>query len=493
MRSRSAVLQFESMPSASKALKIFLVLVGVIVGVAVLAAILFWLFFDINRYKPRIEAAMSKVLSMNVAIEGPLALGVASGVQVKMEKVRVSNRGDELAFVEELHLSIPLMSVISDEMVYSATAAKGARVSIQRDRAGKYTYERLPADTARSRPFNLAKVSFTDLTVVYGDQQPDDRLEFDGCNGELTDMRTTGGEPLVKHLSLNGKFKCAALKGPGLDKNRVVTDVNFTVVAKQGVFDIDPITVQAYGGQGVAKIRIDRSLDVPTLTVSASLPKFRVEELLKPSASGKSVSGLLNFSANLSMRGATQLAIRQSAQGDMSLSGASLKLSGIDLDQQLQKFALSQSLNLLDVSALLFVGPISLVVTKGIEISNLTKQPDASTSIRNLISRWKVEKGVAHGADVALTTNENRIAVRGDLNFVSNQYQGIVVALVDANGCAKARQNISGPFSKPIAAQSNILLPLGPVLRLLDSAKAFFSGGPDKCEVFYSGSLQSPK
>jgi uncharacterized protein involved in outer membrane biogenesis len=251
--------------------------------------------------------------------------------------------------------------------------------------------------------------------------------------------------------------------------------------------------MHAYGGQGTAKVRMDRSLAVPTLTVNASLPKFRVEKLLKSPPSGKSVSGLLNFSANLSMRGSTQLAMRQSARGDMALSGASLTLSGVDLDQQLQKFELSQSLNLLEVGALLFVGPISLVVTKGVEVVGLAKQGGASTSIRNVVSRWTVEKGVAHATDVALTTNENRVAVHGDLDFVRNEFQGIVVALVDHNGCAKARQKVSGPFSKPIADQSNILSPVEPLLKLLDSAKKLFSSGQDKCEVFYRGSLPSPK
>ena len=148
------MLKSELMPIASKAVKIFLVIVGGIVGIAVLATLLFVVFFDINRYKPRIEAALSKALAMNVAIEGPLALHVSSGLQVKLERVRVSNRGAELAFVEELDLAIPLKSVIIDEMVYSTIAAKGAHVSIQRDRAGKYTYERMPADSARSRPLD---------------------------------------------------------------------------------------------------------------------------------------------------------------------------------------------------------------------------------------------------------------------------------------------------------------------------------------------------
>jgi len=110
--------------------------VGAVVSGALLAALLFGLFFDINRYKPRIEAAMSKGLAMNVAIDGPLALKLASGLQVKLEKVRVSNRGSEFAFVEELDVATPLMSVISDEMVFSTIAAKGARVSLQRDSGG---------------------------------------------------------------------------------------------------------------------------------------------------------------------------------------------------------------------------------------------------------------------------------------------------------------------------------------------------------------------
>ena len=473
--------------------KIFLFAIGGLSAVVLLIAIALLVFFDINRYKPDVEAKLSSALGMQVTVEGKLGLALSPGLRVTLRNVRVRNHDTELAFVQEIDAAIPFSALLQDEIRPSTLATKGARITIDRNRAGKYNYEKLPADIQRSRPLNLSHVEFTDLSVVYSDQQPDDRLEFSGCSGALADVRNPGGEPVLKHLSLNGQFKCSELKGPGPDKNRVVTDVKVTVTAKAGVFDFDPITVQAYGGLGSAKIHMDRSLDVPTLAITATLPKFRVEALLKPPASGKSLSGLLTFSANLSMRGANRLAMRQSAQGDMSLSGVNLKLSGVDLDQQLQKCELSQSLNLLDLSALLFVGPISLVVTKGVELTSLTRQTGSSTSIRSVVSYWKVDKGVAHAVDVALTTNENRLAVQGDLNFVNEQYQGIVVALVDASGCAKARQKVSGPFSKPIADQSNILLPVGSLLKLLDSAKALFSGGRDKCEVFYSGSLPSPK
>ena len=114
------------MPVGSKAVKIFLVVVGGALGMVLIAALLFGVFFDINRYKPQIEAAMSKALAMNVAIEGPLSMAAASGLQVKLRGVRVSNQGAQLAFVDELDLSIPVLSVIRGEIAYNAIVVKGA-------------------------------------------------------------------------------------------------------------------------------------------------------------------------------------------------------------------------------------------------------------------------------------------------------------------------------------------------------------------------------
>jgi len=477
----------------TKPIKVLLSALVGLLAIGLIALLLLLYFFDINRHKPAVEERISSALGMQATVEGPLRLSLRPGLRITLQKVRVRNRDTEFAFIEEVDVAIPFVALLHNDIVPSHIETRGVRITVERSPEGRYNYEKLPAEIERSRAVALVNLAFEDVSLVYSDQSPNDRLAFTGCSGEFTNIQKPAGEPFLKHLSLNGQFKCNQLQGPGPDKNRVVTNLQVTATAKAGVLDFDPITVLAYGGQGTAKIRTDRSLDVPTLTIAATLPKFRVESLLQPAASGKALSGQLNFSANLSMRGADRLVMRQSAQGGMSLSGANLKLSGVDLDQQLKTFELSQSLNLLDIGALLFVGPISLIATKGAELATVTRSTDSSTVIRNAIARWKIEKGVAHAVDVALTTNANRLAIRGDLNFVNEQYRDVVVALVDDNGCAKARQKISGPFSKPVVEQSIILVPLGPLLRLLESAQALLKGGPDKCEVFYSGSLTSPK
>ena len=471
-----------------KALKIFLIAIGGLAALLLVLALAVLLFFDINDYKPRVEAAASNSLKMEVSVEGRLGIGYIPGLHITLENVRIRNRGTELAFVKEADLAIELLPLFQQQLHYGNIATNGVRVSIERGHDGHYNYERPPAAAEASHPLALPKVSFADLMVVYADKQSGGGYEFSGCNGVLTDMRHPGAAPFLKRLTLSGQFACGVLHG----KIKAVSDLKFSVEATDGVFDFKPITMQAFGGQGAGAMRMDRSLEIPSTQISYTLSKFRIEEFFKPAPSGKSISGRMDFSTTLTMRGRTRLAMRESANGEMSLSGTNLTLTGVELDKELLKFESSQNFNLIDVGALLFAGPVGLVVTKGYEFSTLALQTGGSTPIRTAVSHWKVEKGVAYAKDVALATNENRLALHGGLNFVDNEYQEVMVALIDSSGCARVRQKISGPFSKPAADKSAILVPVGPLLTLLDKAKTLIAGG-GKCEVFYNGSVLPPK
>lgn len=77
-----------------------------------------------------------------------------------------------------------------------------------------------------------------------------------------------------------------------------------------------------------------------------------------------------------------------------------------------------------------------------------------------MVSRWKVEEGAAIAEDVALATDRNRLALQGGLDFVDAEYDEVFVAVVDANGCARVRQRIRGPFGKPVVEKPNVRLRL---------------------------------
>lgn len=472
-----------------KALKIFLIISAGLVGVLLFAALAVWMFVDADAFKPRVEAVLSDALGMNVTVEGKMGVTIIPQVTVRLADVRVLNQGSELAFVKEADIPIELLPLIRREIRYGHIALNGARVSITRDRDGRYNYQRPPGANLAFIALRLPEVTFADLIVVYVDKQSASRLEAGACNGGLTDMRHPGGAPLLKQLSMQGQFTCDAVRG----KTKAIADLKFSVAAADGVYDFKPVTMRGFGGLGSGTMNMDRSVEVPTYRISYALSKFRIEEFFTARSTGKSVSGLMDFSTTLSMQGRSRLEMRQSASGKMSLSGNNLTLAGMDLDAQLVKFESSQNLNLIDVSALLFAGPVGLAVAKGYDLSGLGAKTNASTQIRTVVSQWKIEKGVAHANDVALATTANRLALRGGLDFVTDEYRDVTVALLDANGCATARQKIRGAFKDPKADTASILVPIGPLLKLLDKAKTVLSGSAAKCEIFYNGSVPAPK
>ncbi len=50
---------------------------------------------------------------------------------------------------------------------------------------------------------------------------------------------------------------------------------------------------------------------------------------------------------------------------------------------------------------------------------------------------------------MAFATRKNRIALKGKLDIGNERFVDVTVAVLDAKGCAKIRQKISGPFSDP--------------------------------------------
>jgi len=465
-------------------LKIFRIAVVLLAGLLLLTALAIFFFFDINAWKPQLETTVSEALGMVVTIEGELGIKFMPGLHLTLSNVHVKNRGSELAFIQAADLAIELLPLVQRKIRYGNIVTRDARISIERGQNGKYNYERLEANQA-FRPLELPKVSFINLMVSYADMQSGHGFEFKRCDGELTDMHHPGNAPLLRRLSMAGHFACAEVG----KKMPIITDLNFQIAATDGVYDFKSVNMKVFGGLGLGTMRIDRSAEIPAYQIDYTLSKFRIEEFVRTQPKGKSVSGYMDFSTALSMHGRTRLAMRQSAMGEASLSGANLTLRGVDLDQQLLKFESSQNLDLIDISALLFVGPIGLAATKSYTLFSPDEKSGRSTTIRTVVSQWKVEKGVAYAKDVALATNKNRLALHGGLNFVKDEYQNVVVALLDRSGCAKASQTISGSFSKPVIDQSKILIPINLLLKLVDRAKNFISGGDSKCEIFYSGTV----
>ena len=474
----------------SRSLKRILFIIGGAIGLLALVLAAVPLFVDVNRYKPRLEAAASEALGMEVRVGGRLGIGFLPGLHVTLEDVHIRNRGADVAAANEARLGIDLLPLLQGQVRIGTIALKHPRISIERDRDGKFNVEKPEAAAGALPVLDLAKVSLSDGTLRYADQLSGDEFEAGACRLDVRRLRFAGGgsPDLMKNLSFTAELAC----GEGRRNDFTVSDLKLSAAGKNGVFDLKPATMRVFGGQGSGSIRADLAGVVPLYRIRYALSQFQIEEFFKTLSPQRVAKGSMNFSANLSMQGETVNEMRQTVEGQISLRGENLTLNGHDLDREISRFESSQKFNLVDVGAFFFAGPVGLAVTKGYNFASILQGSGGRSEIRTLVSDWKVERGVAQAQDVAMATNENRIALQGGLDFVNEQFNHVTVAVIDARGCAKVRQKIRGSFRKPVVEKPNILTSLtGPARELLKKGRDLFPGG--ECEVFYAGSVAPPK
>ncbi|MDO8472344.1 MAG: AsmA family protein, partial [Dehalococcoidia bacterium] len=404
----------------SKSFNIILFAVSGLVGLLVFIAAALFLFYDINAYKPQMEAVASSALGMEVRVGGRLGIGFFPGLLVTLEDVHIRNRGADVASAKEARLGIDLLPLLQKQVRIGKIALKHPRISIEQDRDGKFNFEKPEEARATFPALDLAKVSLSDGTLLYTDKQSGEGFEAVNCNLGVRRLRLAEGKSsdLLKYLSFTAELACGEIR----KNDFTVSDLKFSADGKNGVFDLKPVTMRVFGAQGSGSIQADFSGAVPRYHVRYSLSQFHIEEFFKTLSPQKVAEGPMDFSANLSMQGKTVNEMRQTVAGQISLRGENLTLNGSDLDREFSRFESSQNFNLVDAGAFFFAGPFGLVVTKGYNFASIFQGSGGRSEIRTLVSDWKVERGVAQAQDVAMATNQNRVALQGELDFVNEQF-----------------------------------------------------------------------
>ena len=474
----------------SQSPKIILIAAATLAGIVVLIATVAALVLRVNA-KPRVEAIASQALGMEVHVSGRLAIGFLPGLHVALADVHLRERGAEVASAGEVDLGIELMPLLRKELRTDQIELKRLTIAIERDHDGKLNVGALSESKGTLPTLAVGKVSVSDATLAYADKQSGKGFEAAGCNLGVSRLQLSPGESsdLLKNLSLAAKLDCGQVR----TRDFTASDLRLSVDGQNGIFGFDAVTMQLFGGRGSGTVRADFTGSVPIYQVRYHLTQFRLEEFFRNLAPKSIAEGSMDFSAALSLRGKTMTAaaLMPTVAGVASLRGDDLTLAIGNLDEKLSRYESSQSFNLIDVGAFFFAGPLGLAVTKGYNFARIFQGTEGTTSIRTLVSEWQVEHGVAQARDVAMATQENRIALKGGLDFVSGRYDEVTVAVIDAKGCARVQQQVHGPFMNPVVEKPSVMGTLtGPTRTLLRQAKSLFGG---KCDVFYAGSVTPSK
>lgn len=471
----------------SNSRKPILFAVGGVVGVLVLVGVVVLLVLGMNA-KGQVQNLASDALGMEVSVGGRMSIGFFPSFHITMEDVQIHNQGSEIASATQANLGIEPFPLLYGEVRMDRVELKHVRMTIEQQRDGKFNFETQTNLRETVAFADTTKVSLSDATLLYKDQQSGKGFEANACDLDVSHLQRSAQKSATpsKSLSFTAALACATIR----TRDLVMSDVKSSIDGKEGVFDLNPVTMRVFGGLGSGNIQADFSGSVPEYHVHFSLSKFRLAESFRSWSQRNVGDGPMDFSANLSMKGVTTDEMVRSAAGEASLRGHDLTLEIGDIDKELARYESSQNFNLVDVGALFFAGPLGLAVTKGFNFASIFQSSSGSSQIRTLVSEWHIERGVAQARDVAMATKENRLALKGGLDFVNGRFKEVTVALIDAQGCAKAEQKIRGPFDRPEVEKPNVLTSAaGPVLSLLRQAKRLFGG---KCDLFYAGSVAPP-
>jgi uncharacterized protein involved in outer membrane biogenesis len=471
-----------------RSLKLTLYGVAALLAAAALAAVIMLLSWRAHA-KPQVEAAASDALGMQVSIGGALTLKFFPSIAMTLNDVRIRSHDTDFAQVRQATLDIQLVSLLRRQVRIPNIKLQHVSISVERDRDGKLNVGGSAPGATVLPELPATDVSLTDAAFVYSNRQEGSAVHAGPCNVQASDLRLEAikGADLMQALGMSAKVTCEQVKTRDLP----MTDVEFSVRAARGVLTTDNLTMHAFGGKGNAAVRADYSGKVPVYHVHGVLSKFRLEEFSKNFSQKKIGEGLMDFSTELTMSGANVDQMTRTSTGEASLRGTNLTLDVGDLDNELSHYKATQRFTLVDLGAFFLAGPIGLAVTKGYDYSKVLSAEGGTSQVQIFVSEWHIDHGVAQAKDVAMATRANRVALKGNLDFVDQSFQDVTVAVVGKQGCVVVEQKVHGSFSHPDVEKPNVVASLaGPALHLIKKASRAMGS---QCEVFYTGSLPPPQ
>lgn len=262
-----------------------------------------------------------------------------------------------------------------------------------------------------------------------------------------------------------------------------LSDVKLFISAQNDTLQIRP-QGSLFGEGEAGLLMVDFSREVPRYQLQLKLEKIPIERLIANFSTEQIISGPARFEAELSGSAAKLSELPATLEGYIHFGGKQLTVYGIDIDLVISRLQRTQRINLIDIGAYFFAGPIGALFTKGMDVANLLGDPGQSSEISAFLANWKISNGQLQAEDVALATNNYRIALKGGVDFINDSIDNITIAIVDEKGCRLVSQKISGNFDNPQVEGINIV---GPLARTVD--KIFRKGG---CQSFYTGKLPHP-
>lgn len=212
-----------------RALKIILVIVGILIAAVVALAIALPLFFDPNDYKDEIAAAVKEKTGRELTMAGEIELSVFPWLGARIGQTQLSDAegfsDKPFAEMETVDVRVKLLPLFKKQIEIGTVALDGLRLRLARKANGDSNWDDLVEAFSKedemvpSKPeektdegfappeFEIGAIEITDAAITWQDAENDSNYEL--TNFKFSTGRLTAGEP----FRLETSFDAADGKG----------------------------------------------------------------------------------------------------------------------------------------------------------------------------------------------------------------------------------------------------------------------------------------
>jgi AsmA protein len=170
----------------NKPLKYSLIGMAGLLLLVIVAAAVFLLTFDANKYKPQIERLVQEKTGRTLKLQGPLQAAIWPSLGAKVSGVTFSERGSDQQFValDDAHAAVAVMPLLRGQVVVDRIRLSGFKANVVKRKDGTYNFSDLleakgepgkpagkPEPKREGAPvaFNVAGIDIDESSVVYRD------------------------------------------------------------------------------------------------------------------------------------------------------------------------------------------------------------------------------------------------------------------------------------------------------------------------------------
>jgi hypothetical protein len=479
----------------TKRKRVLLVVLG-LTSLGVFAVLVYAARFDLNSWKPEIEAAASKGARMHVTIQGPLERKRWFPLTVVAHGLQFQNLEEPVLSLDNVECSsLELLPLLRGRLRMGTCTVDGFTIAIVRGEDGHFNFERTtprprppPGAASASPPLFVSRLIGRRGAYSFAVRGQPARAEITGISANLHGF-AIGSPPegIRRAFSFKGELAWDTLRRDVL----TLTNLKSKVSAGGGRFLLDNLSLDAFGGKGTGTFAADTSEPMPRFELSLDVPDCRVEEVLEGLHAERLIGGRAELAMHVRAAGRSKEELTETLSGDVSLSGRHLQTYDLDVDTLIKKFDKTRGFNLIDFAAFFVAGPLGPIATKGIAFGRVYMQLGTGRgTLDRLITTWTIDEGTAEAKDCALATKKHRMAFAGKIDLVQGVYQDAAIAVLDEHGCSRYTEKLSGPVGgRRHFGKSTMKALAGPFVGLYEKIHHALDR---KCDVFYSGSVPQP-